>query len=139
MASFTVGDLVIDNPWARESVTRTGAAYLTVRNGGDAADRLVGVASEVADRAALHSSVVQDGVMRMRPVDAVEVPAGGEAVLEPGGLHVMLIGLKAPLEEGDSFALRLVFEDAGEVEVVTTIEDIAHGGAGTGHDHEHDH
>jgi hypothetical protein len=77
--------------------------------------------------------------MRMRPVDAVEVPAGGEAVLEPGGLHVMLIGLKAPLEEGDSFALRLVFEDAGEVEVVTTIEDIAHGGAGTGHDHEHDH
>jgi hypothetical protein len=139
MASFTVGDLVIDNPWARESVTRTGAAYLTVRNGGDAADRLVGVASEVADRAELHSSVVQDGVMRMRPVDAVEVPAGGEAVLEPGGLHVMLIGLKAPLEEGDSFALRLVFEDAGEVEVVTTIEDIAHGGAGTGHDHEHDH
>jgi hypothetical protein len=139
MASFTVGDLVIDNPWARESVTRTGAAYLTVRNGGDAADRLVGVASEVADRAELHSSVVQDGVMRMRPVDAVEVPAGGEAVLEPGGLHVMLIGLKAPLEEGDSFALTLVFEDAGEVEVVTTIEDIAHGGAGTGHDHEHDH
>jgi hypothetical protein len=139
MASFTVGDLVIESPWARESVTRTGAAYLKVRNGGDAADRLVGVASEVADRAALHASVVQDGVMRMRPVDAVEVPAGGEAVLEPGGLHVMLIGLKAPLEEGDSFALRLVFEDAGEVEVVTTIEDIAHGGAGTGHDHEHDH
>jgi hypothetical protein len=139
MASFTVGDLVIESPWARESVTRTGAAYLTVRNGGDAADRLVGVVSEVADRAELHSSVVQDGVMRMRPVDAVEVPAGGEAVLEPGGLHVMLIGLKAPLEEGDSFALTLVFEDAGEVEVVTTIEDIAHGGAGTGHDHEHDH
>jgi periplasmic copper chaperone A len=133
--SFTVGDLVVENPWARESVTPTGAAYLTVRNQGDAADRLVGIATSVADRAELHSSVMQDGVMRMRPVEAVEVPAHGEAVLAPGGLHVMLIGLKGPLEEGGSFALTLSFEHAGEVEVVTTIEDIAHGGAGHGHDH----
>ena len=133
-ASFAVGDLVVENPWARESVTRTGAAYLTVRNGGDADDRLIGVASEVADRAELHGSKMQDGVMRMRPVEAVEVPAHGQAALKPGGLHVMLIGLKAPLEEGGSFALTLTFENAGEVEVVTTIEDIAHGGAGHDHD-----
>jgi periplasmic copper chaperone A len=132
-ASFAVGDLVVESPWARESVTRTGAAYLTVRNGGAADDRLIGVASEVAGRAELHGSEMQDGVMRMRPVEAVEVPAHGQAALEPGGLHVMLIGLKAPLEEGGSFALTLTFENAGEVEVVTTIEDIAHGGAG--HDH----
>ena len=133
-ASFAVGDLVVESPWARESVTRTGAAYLTVRNGGAADDRLIGVASEVADRAELHGSEMQDGVMRMRPVEAVEVPAHGQAALEPGGLHVMLIGLKAPLEEGGSFALTLTFENAGEVEVVTTIEDIAHGGAGHDHD-----
>jgi hypothetical protein len=88
----------------------------------------------VADRAELHESDMQDGVMRMRAVEAVEVPAHGQAALEPGGLHVMLIGLKAPLEEGGSFALTLVFENAGEVEVVTTIEDIAHGGAGHAHD-----
>jgi copper(I)-binding protein len=134
MASFAVGDLVIESPWARESVTRTGAAYLTVRNGGDADDQLIGVVSDVADRAELHASVVQDGVMRMRPVEAVEVPAHGEAVLEPGGVHVMLIGLKAPLDEGGSFALTLVFENAGEVEVVTTIEGIAHGAASHDHD-----
>ena len=133
-ASFAVGDLVVENPWARESVTRTGAAYLTVRNAGAADDRLIGVASEVADRAELHGSEMQDGVMRMRPVEAVEVPAHGQAALEPGGLHIMLIGLKAPLEEGGSFALTLTFENAGEVEVVTTIEDIAHGGAGHDHD-----
>jgi copper(I)-binding protein len=136
MASFAVGDLVVENPWARESVTRTGAAYLTVRNGGDQDDRLIGVSSEVADKALLHSSAMQDGVMKMRPVEVLEVPAHGEAVLEPGGLHIMLIGLKAPLEEGKSFALTLEFENAGEVEVVTTIEDIGHGGAG-GHDHGH--
>jgi hypothetical protein len=133
VASFAVGDLVVESPWARESVTRTGAAYLTVRNGGDADDRLIGVATEVADRAELHASDIQDGVMRMRPLEAVAVPAHGEAVLAPGGLHVMLIGLKAPLEEGGSFALTLTFENAGEIEVTATIEDIAHGGAG--HDH----
>ena len=133
--SFTVGDLVVENPWARESVTPTGAAYLTVRNQGGEDDRLVGIATDVADRAEIHSTLMQDGVMRMRPVEAVEVPAHGEAVLEPGGLHVMLFGLKGPLEEGKSFALTLAFEKAGEVEVVTTIEDIAHGGAGHGHGH----
>jgi periplasmic copper chaperone A len=136
MASFAVGHLVVENPWARESVTRTGAAYLTVRNGGDQDDRLIGVSSEVADKALLHSSAMQDGVMKMRPVEVLEVPAHGEAVLEPGGLHVMLIGLKEPLEEGKSFALTLEFENAGEVEVVTAIEDIGHGGAG-GQDHGH--
>lgn len=134
VASFAVGDLVVESPWARESVTRTGAAYLTARNGGDADDRLIGVSSEVADRAELHASEMRDGVMRMRRVEAVEVPAGGEAALEPGGVHIMLVGLKAPLDEGGSFALTLVFENAGEVEVVTTIEDIAHGGAGHDHD-----
>jgi copper(I)-binding protein len=133
-ATFAVGDLVVESPWARESVTPTGAAYLTVRNGGGQDDRLVGVSSEVADKAELHSSVVQEGVMKMRAVEAVDVPAHGEAVLEPGGLHIMLIGLKAPLEEGKSFALTLEFENAGELEVMTTIEDIAHAG-GSGHDH----
>lgn len=135
-ATFSAGSLVVENPWARESVTRTGAAYLVVRNEGDAADRLIGVAAEVADRAEVHSSVVEDGVMRMRAVGSIEVPAGGAAVLEPGGLHVMLIGLKAPLVEGESFGLTLSFENAGEAEVVATIEDVAHGGA-AGHAHDH--
>jgi periplasmic copper chaperone A len=135
-ATFAVGDLVVESPWARESVTRTGAAYLTVRNGGDQDDRLVGVSSEVADKAELHSSVMQDGVMKMRAVEALDVPAHGEAVLEPGGLHIMLIGLKAPLEEGKSFALTLEFEHTGEIEVMTTVEDIAHAGGGS-HDHGH--
>ncbi len=136
--TFTVGDLVIENAWARESVTPTGAAYLTVRNQGEEDDRLVGIAADVAERAEIHSTAMQDGVMRMRPVDAVEVPAHGEAVLAPGGLHVMLIGLKGPLEEGKSFALTLAFENAGEIQVMTTIEDIAHGGPGHAPD-EHGH
>jgi copper(I)-binding protein len=77
---------------------------------------------------------MQDGVMRMRPVEALLVPAHGEAVLEPGGLHVMLMGLGDPLVEGNSLPLTLHFEHAGEVEVVATIESIGHRGA-AGHGH----
>jgi periplasmic copper chaperone A len=134
--SFTVGDLVVEAPWARESVTRTGAAYMTLRNHGDQPDRLIGVSSDVAETVQLHSSVTEDGVMQMRSVETVEVPAHGEAVLEPGGVHVMLIGLEGPLKEGKSFPLTLRFEKAGEVEVTTTIEDIGYAGGG-GHDHGH--
>ena len=134
MASFALGNLVVESPWARESVTPTGAAYLTVRNGGDRDDRLIGVASAVADRAELHGSAMEGGVMKMRPVEAVVVPAHGEAALEPGGLHVMLMGLKGRLEEGGSFALTLEFEHAGTIEVMVTIEDIGYAGGG---DHSH--
>jgi hypothetical protein len=135
VAGHSIGDLVIESPWARESVTPTGAVYFTVRNRGEQDDRLIGVASDVADRADLHASIVQDGVMRMRHVDAVEVPAGGEVALAPGGLHVMLVGLKAPLEEGGSFPLTLTFEKAGEVAITVTIEDITYGGAAQEHGH----
>jgi hypothetical protein len=134
--SFAVGDLVVEAPWARESVTRTGAAYMTLRNAGDQPDRLIGVSSDVAETVQLHSSVTQDGVMQMREVETVEVPAHGEAVLGPGGLHLMLVGLKGPLEEGKSFSLTLEFENAGKVQVMTTIEDIGHAGGG-GHEHSH--
>lgn len=133
MAAATIGELVIENPWARESVTPTGAAYLVIRNQGDTGDRLIGVSSDVAETVQIHESQMQDGVMRMRPVEAVDVPAHGAAMLEPGGIHVMLIGLKAPLEEGQSFTLTLTFEHAGEVEIMTMIEDIGH--RGESHDH----
>jgi hypothetical protein len=126
--SFTVGDLVIENPWARESVTKTGAVYLTVHNAGAQDDRLVGATSDVAERTEVHSSVMQDGVMKMQPVEAVDVPAAGEAALAPGGLHVMLMGLKTPLEEGKTFPLVLEFERAGKVEVTVAVEDIGHTG-----------
>lgn len=81
------------------------AAYVTLRNGGDQADALVTVATSAADTAELHSVSMQDGIMRMRPVAAVELPAGEVVALEPGGYHVMLVGLHRPLTEGDSVGL----------------------------------
>ena len=114
----TLGGLHVMQPWARASIGagKTGVVYLSLGNHGPA-DRLIAVETPVAGKAALHGHTEQDGVMKMRRVAAVEVPAGGHAELAPGGLHVMLMGLEAPLAEGTRFPLTLVFEKAGRIEV----------------------
>lgn len=134
MQMAQAGDLTIETPFARATAgpAKNGAAFLTVKNAGAEADRLIAAKAPVADRVELHTHLHENGVMKMRQVEAVEVPAGGEAALQPGGDHVMLMGLKAPLKEGESFPLTLVFEKAGEVTV-----DVMIGGVGAmeGHDH----
>lgn len=111
--------VLVEEAWARESppLVTTGAAYMTVINQGEKVDRLLGVSGEVADRVELHAHSMEEGVMKMRRIDAVEVGPEQPTMLEPGGLHVMLIGLKQPLAAGHSFPLTLNFERAGEVVV----------------------
>jgi periplasmic copper chaperone A len=118
------GDLLIDHPWARPSAgpAKTGAAYLRIVNSGATADKLIGAATPAAKRAELHMHEHADGVMRMREVKTVEVPARGEVAFKPGGLHVMLFDLEKPLREGLGFPLTLTFEKAGKVEVTVQIE-----------------
>ncbi|MEO1018603.1 MAG: copper chaperone PCu(A)C [Pseudomonadota bacterium] len=124
---FKAGDLTIGQPWARETSASqaNGAAYFAVKNANTAADRLNAATSDVAERIELHTHLMEDGVMKMREVAFIEVPAEGDAALEPGGLHIMLLGLKSPLVEGESFSLTLEFENAGAVEVSVKIEDVA--------------
>lgn len=116
------GSLSVEKPWARATAGQAanGAAYLTVVNV-DGADRLVSVASPVAATVELHTHINEDGVMRMRPVPGIEIPAGGRAVLEPGGFHIMLIGLKGPLKEGRRIPLTLTFEKAGIIETEAVV------------------
>lgn len=116
---FTLGDLTIDEPWARPTPhgAVTGAGYMVLTNTGDDADRLVGASSEVCDRVELHTHLMDNGVMRMRQVPSVELPPGESVAIAPGGLHLMLIGLKSPLEEGMSFPLTLMFEGGGSTTV----------------------
>lgn len=116
--------LEVTQPWARASIgaAKSGVIYLGVTNRGTAADRLTGAETPVAKKASLHTTTEDGGVMKMRPVEAVELPAGGGLRLEPGGLHIMLMGLKAPLAEGARFPLTLIFERAGPLEVEVTVK-----------------
>lgn len=110
----------VREPFARASIGQadTGVVYLIIHNRSDAADRLVAASSPAAERAELHTHRLDGTVMRMRQVEAVEIAAGETVSFEPGGLHIMLRGLTAPLREGDSFTLTLRFEASG----ATTVE-----------------
>lgn len=119
---FTLGSLSIDHPWARASVAANGAAFMTISTSGSTPDQLVAAASPVAEKVELHTHIMDGNVMQMRPVQAVDVSAGAPAELKPGGFHVMLIGLKGPLKEGERFPLTLTFAKAGSVTVDVLVE-----------------
>lgn len=101
----------------------TGAAYMLIENTGDEADRLIGGATAVAEVVEIHEIVDVSGVMNMRPLaEGLEIPAGAEVLLEPGGYHVMLIGLTESLEPNMTFDLVLTFEHMGEVIVPVVVQ-----------------
>ena len=95
----------------------TSAAYLTITNSGGTADALIKAESDVANSVELHTMTMVDGVMKMTPVEKIEVPANGKAELKPGSFHVMLIGLRHDLKEGDVVKLTLTFQTSGKIEV----------------------
>lgn len=111
-----LGPLRIEAPWTRAALEgRQGAGFMTIRNTGTVADRLVAASSPVAGRMELHTHIRDGDVMRMRPVQDIPVPAGGSATLEPGGLHLMFMGLNRALVEGTRIPVTLRFAEAGEV------------------------
>ena len=135
---FKLGDLEIGHPWSRATPpgAKVAGGYLTVTNHGTVPDRLVSVSSEIAGKAEVHEMAVKDGVMTMHPVDGgLEIPAGGKVELKPGGYHLMLMGLKQPTREGETFPATLTFEKAGSVTVEFQVEGMnAAGGMEMDHD-----
>ena len=119
--SQTTGQIEIGQPWARATPGKAqiGAVYLTIR--APAGDRLVSVSSPVAAAVELHEHTMAGMVMRMRPLAGLAIPAGQTVALAPGGMHIMLVGLKAPLREGQSFALTLTFAKAGPQTVTVMV------------------
>jgi periplasmic copper chaperone A len=95
----------------------TGAVFMTIKNSGQDADKLVAAASDVADAVEIHLSEMKDDIMTMRQVDGVDIPAAGEAVLKPGSYHIMLIGMNQELAVGDKVSLTLTFENAGQMKI----------------------
>lgn len=105
--------VAVQDPYVRlapPGAPATGA-FMVLKNGGDKDAKLIKAENPVSRVTELHNHINDNGVMRMRPVPAIEIKAGGEAVLKPGGLHVMLIDLKAPMREGDMVPITLGFDD----------------------------
>ena len=122
--TYQIGNLVITNPWARASagMMKKGAAYIPkLMNNGQTQDRLIAVSSAIAKKVELHLSSVENGIAIMRHVDGLNLKPGKSAVLRPGGYHIMMMGLHAPLKIGQSFPITLTFEKAGKIEVVFTV------------------
>lgn len=125
MTAFAAGPVTIkvEHPWAGESPPSVpnGAAYMTLVNHGRQADQLLGVSGDVADTIELHAHLLEGDMMKMRQVDKIEVNPGEPTVLQPGGLHLMLIGLKKPLVAGQKFTLQLNFANAGKVQAEVAV------------------
>lgn len=107
------------------STAKSGAVYMTLTNQGTTPDLLLQITTQAAASAEVHESTEKDGVATMRPVARLEIPAGGSVDLKPGSYHVMLMGLKAPLKKGDMIMLQLKFEQAGLVDVMAHVGDVA--------------
>jgi copper(I)-binding protein len=114
----TAGPQIVQHDaWGRSSpkMAGTSAVYVVIENKGGQADRLVGAITTIADTVELHESFMEGDVMKMRPIPALDVPAGGTVELKPGGYHLMLIDLVKPLESGNHIAVILKFEKSGDV------------------------
>ena len=124
---YKLGNLEIIHPHAR--ATAPGApvsgGYMIIRNNGSEADRLIAASVDFAGKTQIHEMAMNDNVMVMRPVaGGLEIPAGGEVELKPGGYHVMFMKLGEQLKEGEMRKVRLTFEKAGEIEVEFKVENV---------------
>jgi len=131
---YHVGSLEITGPWSRATPkgASVAAGYLTIKNTGTEADRLLGGSSDVASKFEVHEMSMDNGVMKMRPLkNGLEIKPGETVELKPQELHVMFVGLKKPLKQGDHIKATLEFAKAGKVDVDF---DVTGMGGSAGHD-----
>jgi periplasmic copper chaperone A len=123
----------VDHVWSRAAMAgHEGVVYLTITDTGTQ-DTLTGITTPVAAKAELHQSFDDHGVMKMRPVAALPIEPGKPVTLAPGGYHIMLMGLKQALKQGDSFPVTLSFAKAGPLTASVTVEKAGAARPGTDH------
>lgn len=121
----TVGNLEFIHPHIPQPAAsaKTAGGYMAIVNNGAAVDRLIGVEADFAAKAATHESTVDDnGIGTMEPVESLAIPPGETVSLERGGYHIMFFGLTGPLLEGEMRKVTLIFETAGRVEIEFMID-----------------
>ena len=116
--------ITIENAFARASIgtARNSAAFMSITNHSDKEDRLLGVKTKIASKSSLHNHINDNGIMKMRQVEYLIIAGNNSFELKPGGFHIMLLRLKAPLIEGNQFNLTLIFKNAGEISVSVRIK-----------------
>ena len=127
------GGIVITDGWVRAARTAntTSGAFISICNQADRADALIGVQFDGAKTAEFHQTITkEDGLTGMQPIEQFDIAAGSSLALEPGGGHIMLIGLTEDIAEGDSPTVTLNFANAGEIETSLTVKSLANA-----HDH----
>jgi copper(I)-binding protein len=117
------GGIRVNDAWARSPIADVGVVYFEVFNDGEEADTLIAASFSGADQTEVHETVVEGGQAEMRPVEGVEIPAGGAMAFQPGGYHVMLLDLTQLLEVGSSIELTLTFERAGDIVVEAEVRE----------------
>jgi len=135
--------VTIENPWTRATAPGQAVAggFMTVINTTGPEDRLLRASSPVAKEVQIHNTTMDEGVMRMRPMaDGVAIPAGGRVEFKPRALHLMFMGLQAPIAAGTTVPVTLEFERAGKVGATFRVEAVAAAPAApakpaTGHHH----
>lgn len=134
LASFAHDAVAVEDAYARASNPKAGAAFMVLDNHREVACTLVGVSSDVAERVELHTHGEVDGIMKMTQIeDGINLPAGGQHALARGGDHVMLMGLREPLENGQLVSLTLDFGDCGTVEVEAPVDNDRQPDEASGH------
>jgi iron complex outermembrane receptor protein len=121
---YEIGKILIAHPWSRPTAPGMpmGVAYFSLENRGTAEDALLSASTPAATRVEFHQTTQTGGIARMRPLTQVTLPAGKTVKVEPGGIHMMLVELKQPLEAGTQVPLTLQFRDAGKIVVLLNIE-----------------
>jgi periplasmic copper chaperone A len=132
-----VGDIHIGKPWARATAptAQVGGGFLSLMNHGKTGDALIAAKAGVSEKVELHTHSMEGGVMKMREVPRIDIPAGKSVELKPGSFHIMFINLKAPLKQGETIPVTLVFEKAGEVKVDMQVDAMGAGGSKSEHKH----
>jgi copper(I)-binding protein len=136
--SFTLGDITVTDAFTRATLpgAKSGGGFMTITNAGATADKLVGATTKSAKLTQVHQMRMEGDVMKMNEVEGgLEVPAGGSVTLEPGGYHVMMMGLVQALHEGACLEVTLQFQTAGELPVMLSVGGTDADAAPEGHMH----
>lgn len=136
LAAQAQGQISIADAYARGANPKSGAAFMVIENTGAGACTLMGATTEAADKAELHTSRDEGGMMKMVPTGPIEIGPGESHALVRGADHVMLMGLNQPLKDGDSLPLVLDFGDCGRIDITVPVDNKRKPGAGdAGGDH----